>query len=100
MRNFYKHNNDESVASEVIMSSDGQSEEQIVTSVADAQVLVDNGEAVLYDSHQAFGTAMKYASDRRNDYPTIEEQLDQMYHEGLDAWKETIQAVKDAHPKP
>ena len=33
-------------------------------------------------------------------YPPITDQLDQIYHEGIDAWKETIQAVKDAHPKP
>ena len=33
-------------------------------------------------------------------YPPIEDQLDQIYHEGIDTWKETIKAVKDAHPKP
>ena len=33
-------------------------------------------------------------------YPPISDQLDQIFHEGIDAWKETIQAVKDAHPKP
>ena len=30
----------------------------------------------------------------------IQEQLDQIYHDGFDAWKETIKAVKDANPKP
>ena len=33
-------------------------------------------------------------------YPPISDQLDQIYHEGIDAWKVTIKAVKDAHPKP
>ena len=33
-------------------------------------------------------------------YPPISDQLDQIFHEGIDSWKETIQAVKDAHPKP
>ena len=33
-------------------------------------------------------------------YPEIRDQLDQIYHEGIDAWKETIKAVKDANPKP
>ena len=33
-------------------------------------------------------------------YPPIAEQLDQIYHEGIDAWKETIAAVKSEYPKP
>ena len=37
---------------------------------------------------------------REEGYPPITDQLDQIYHEGIDAWKETVQAVKDAHPKP
>jgi hypothetical protein len=44
--------------------------------------------------------ATKYIRDRLNAYPDWREQLDQIYHEGIDAWKETIKAVKDAHPKP
>ena len=45
-------------------------------------------------------TATLYAKNRRNEYPSWQDQLDQIYHEGIDAWKETIKAVKDAHPKP
>jgi hypothetical protein len=30
---------------------------------------------------------------------TITDQLDQIYHEGLDAWKATILAVKEEFPK-
>ena len=37
---------------------------------------------------------------RKRAYPDMRDQLDQIFHEGIDAWKETIQAVKDAHPKP
>ena len=44
--------------------------------------------------------ATKYFRDRQMAYPSWQDQLDQIYHEGIDAWKETIQAVKDAHPKP
>ena len=32
-------------------------------------------------------------------YPSIPDQLDTIFWRGIDAWKETIQAVKDAHPK-
>ena len=38
--------------------------------------------------------------NRRDAYPSIAEQLDQIYHEGIDAWKETIAAVKAEYPKP
>ncbi len=44
--------------------------------------------------------AQDYARDRKSAYPPFADQFDQIYHEGIDAWKETIQAVKDANPKP
>ena len=37
---------------------------------------------------------------RASAYPSIAEQLDQIYHEGIDAWKTTIAAVKAEYPKP
>ena len=37
--------------------------------------------------------------NRRAAYPSIEDQLDKIYHEGLDAWKTDIKAVKDKYPK-
>jgi hypothetical protein len=40
-----------------------------------------------------------YQKERANAYPSYAEQFDQIFHEGIDAWKATIQAVKDAHPK-
>ncbi len=42
----------------------------------------------------------RYADQRRYQYPTIEDQLDKIYHEGIDAWKAEIQAIKAANPKP
>jgi hypothetical protein len=41
-----------------------------------------------------------YKMARKAAYPSIEEQLDILFHQGIDAWKEVVQAVKDAHPKP
>jgi hypothetical protein len=43
---------------------------------------------------------LQYKSQRAVAYPSIAEQLDQIYHEGIDAWKETIAAVKAEYPKP
>ena len=47
---------------------------------------------------QAEYDAKKYQRDRQ--YPPIGDQLDKIYHEGIDAWKVDIKAVKDTHPKP
>ena len=44
--------------------------------------------------------AKEYARKRELEYPFIGEQLDQIYNEGIDAWKATIKAVKDKYPKP
>ena len=42
-----------------------------------------------------------YKLKRASEYPAIEEQLDYIFHNGLDAWKtDIIQPVKDAYPKP
>ena len=37
--------------------------------------------------------------NRKYDYPSIADQLDDIYHNGIDAWKETIKATKDKYPK-
>ena len=44
--------------------------------------------------------ATSYIHARHNAYPSIAAQLDDMFHNGFDAWKATIQEVKDNHPKP
>lgn len=41
----------------------------------------------------------QYKGQRGGLYPRIEDQLDQIYHEGIDAWKESIQEIKDKYPK-
>ena len=43
--------------------------------------------------------AKQYQRDRAAAYPSIPDQLDQIYHEGIDAWKATIAAVKNKYPK-
>ena len=40
-----------------------------------------------------------YADLRRADYPSIEDQLDKIYHGGIECWKEQIKEIKDRHPK-
>ena len=36
---------------------------------------------------------------RKKEYPSIEDQLDDIYHNGIDAWKATIKVTKDKYPK-
>jgi len=38
-------------------------------------------------------------NNRKNDYPSIADQLDDIYHNGIDGWKATIKTTKDKYPK-
>ena len=40
-----------------------------------------------------------YKEKRSAEYPPIVDQLDDIYHNGIDGWKSTIKAVKDKYPK-
>ena len=40
-----------------------------------------------------------YKYQRAKEYPSIVDQLDTLYHSGLDAWKAQIKTVKDKYPK-
>jgi len=41
----------------------------------------------------------KYQRDRAAEYPSIQDQLDDIYHNGIDGWKTTIKTTKDKYPK-
>jgi len=59
------------------------------------------GNPVTYDETavQAYIDAYAYIAKRQQAYPSIADQLDLIYHQGLDAWKSAIQAVKEEFPK-
>ena len=48
---------------------------------------------------QADYDAKKYQRDRAKEYPSMADQLDDIYHNGIDAWKATIKTTKDKYPK-
>ena len=48
---------------------------------------------------QADFDAKQYQRDRAEEYPTWQDQLDDIDHNGIDAWKATIKATKDKYPK-
>ena len=57
---------------------------------------MDNEKQALRDQWDA----EQYKRDRAKAYPSIADQLDKIYHEGIDAWKAQIAAVKQEYPKP
>tara|TARA_E500000305_G_C4000265_1_gene226920 strand:+ start:530 stop:811 length:282 start_codon:yes stop_codon:yes gene_type:complete len=44
-------------------------------------------------------TSISYIAKRQEEYPSIADQLDDLYHNGIDGWKTTIKAIKDKYPK-
>ena len=43
--------------------------------------------------------ALDYKSKRMSEYPSIQDQLDDIYHNGISGWSETIKVTKDKYPK-
>ena len=60
-----------------------------------------DGNEVAYDKAavQAYVDAHAYIAKRAAAYPSFADQFDTIFHEGIDAWKAQIQAVKDRFPK-
>jgi hypothetical protein len=60
-----------------------------------------NGNEVAYDKAavQAYVDANAYKDLRAKAYPSYADQFDTIFHDGIDAWKAQIQAVKDRFPK-
>jgi len=60
------------------------------TPIAEADIKAKAEEIATRDAH---------IQPRAFSYPPIQEQLDDIYHNGIDGWKATIKAVKDKYPK-
>lgn len=43
---------------------------------------------------------LEYQRLRKKEYPSIEDQLDLIYHKGIEGWKNEIDKVKNKYPKP
>ena len=41
----------------------------------------------------------EYKYKRQAEYPSIVDQLEDIYHNGIDGWKATIKTTKDKYPK-
>ena len=42
---------------------------------------------------------LEYSRNRAAEYPSVVDQLDLIYHSGIDAWKTKIKETKDKYPK-
>lgn len=40
-----------------------------------------------------------YKEQRAAEYPSYADQFDKIFHQGIDAWKEEIQTIKNRYPK-
>ena len=67
------------------------------TNITNAQILSKQAELqIVYDANQ-------YQRDREFKYPTWQDQMDMQYHDLVNdttTWKDAVEAVKDAYPKP
>jgi len=73
-----------------------------VVSVDDTEGAKDkdgNNVAVNMSNVNAWVDPEAYKYQRVAEYPTWNEQLDNIYHNGVDAWKADIKAIKDKYPK-
>lgn len=73
---------------------------QVIRTVGETAYDADGNE-VQYDKAavQAYVDANAYKDLRAAAYPSFADQFDTIFHEGIDAWKAQIQAVKDRFPK-
>ena len=58
-----------------------------------------NNVTINWTNVEAWTDPNEYQYKRIAEYPNIADQLDDIYHNGIDAWKTTIKAVKDKYPK-
>jgi len=72
----------------------GDTQEDIVAKDKDGNDVTINWAQV-----NSWNDPNEYKYNRAAEYPSIKDQLDDIYHNGIDGWKTTIKATKDKYPK-
>ncbi len=72
------------------INSENTDYQQFIQDVAEQGIEIVEGPDVVQPS---------YVELREAEYPSYSDQFDQIYHEGVDAWKASIQQIKDRYPK-
>ena len=71
----------------------------VITWLSDSAQPSDAAIKTASDAWQAEYDGLAYSRARAAEYPSIPAQLDDIYHNGIDAWKATIKVTKDKYPK-
>lgn len=72
----------------------------VVTVRGDVAYDADNNEVAYNKSAvEAYVASNAYKQQRAAEYPSYADQFDTIFHQGLEAWKAQIQAVKTKYPK-
>lgn len=78
----------------------------IITDLSPYQYLIDafntedqkhKDDAIQFEIERV--ESLTYADHRKAEYATTEDQLDDIFHNGIEGWKASVQAVKDMFPK-
>ena len=77
-----------------VISISGDTQETIV-----AKDQNRNNVSINWTEVNAWVDPNEYKYKREKEYPSIADQLDDIYNNGIDAWKATIKITKDKYPK-
>lgn len=80
-----------------------QEEEKYMVIEPVIETLSDKEEAEIiaeWKKNESISKDTEYLRNRIKEYPKMEDQLDFIYHNGLDAWKSMISEIKNKYPKP
>ena len=83
---------------EAIMALNPDADVSVINNDPD-RITWNKGDVIAKDVILAKVIAMQYVEKRKKEYPELKDQLDDIYHNGIDEWKKTIKAVKDKYPK-
>jgi hypothetical protein len=62
-------------------------------------ITLEDANKILEEENQKIIDNLSYFEKRKAEYPSMSEQLDLIYHNGIDAWKAEIKKIKDKYPK-
>jgi len=77
-----------------VVTINGSTEKTIVATDKDNKTVTIDWTKV-----NAWKDPNEYQYKRAVEYPSIKDQLDEIYHNGIDGWKTKIKTVKDKYPK-
>ena len=77
-----------------VVSINGDTQETIIATDIDGNEI-----SIDWTSVNSWIDPDEYKYKRESEYPSIEDQLDDIYHNGVAGWKKTIKAIKDKYPE-